>query len=120
MFSSTSHLRPSSGDVSKYTVDSFLKRYHLNYSTATADLKFLRSPSGLLRLDGTASQGGYTAWFEEALARPDVVRVREWWWWWGTFLLACVLWRDIGNFMRTTAESMMGWECGVYPNPNGP
>ncbi|GIL53172.1 hypothetical protein Vafri_8855, partial [Volvox africanus] len=59
------------GDAAKYTVDSFLKRYGLT-SPSAAQLKFLRNKA-LLRLDGTSTPNGYTAWWEEALARPDVV-----------------------------------------------
>ncbi|EFJ45225.1 hypothetical protein VOLCADRAFT_106039 [Volvox carteri f. nagariensis] len=61
------------GNVSQYTVASFLARYRLNESTAATDFKFLRTQNGLLRLDGTANAMGTTAWFEEAVARPDVV-----------------------------------------------
>ncbi|GLI59772.1 hypothetical protein VaNZ11_001735 [Volvox africanus] len=59
------------GDAAEYTVDSFLKRYGLTRPSA-ANLKFLRNKA-VLRLDATRTPNGYTAWFEEALARPDVV-----------------------------------------------
>ncbi|PNW86303.1 hypothetical protein CHLRE_02g081050v5 [Chlamydomonas reinhardtii] len=54
------------------TLDDFRALYGLTDAAALTDLKFLANQR-LLRLDGSANPGGTTAWFEEAVARPDIV-----------------------------------------------
>ncbi|KAG2435330.1 hypothetical protein HXX76_007404 [Chlamydomonas incerta] len=54
------------------TLDDFRALYGLTDAAALTDLKFLANQR-LLRLDGSANPDGTTAWFEEGVARPDIV-----------------------------------------------
>ncbi|GFR49481.1 hypothetical protein Agub_g11420 [Astrephomene gubernaculifera] len=60
-----------SANPAGYTLSDFLARYGLT-NAPTTELRFLANQR-LLRLDGSASPGGFTAWYEEAVARPDEV-----------------------------------------------